>query len=115
MNKAVLSITVTFLVYGLFFSCLLCFMNRKSLVLEDFVRIPKRFFRSHFMSCEIESRIIISEYSKLREFVKHLNIPIREKEYLMYDIDRGEKKAVDTLGESIKNDVLKKIKDETKI
>lgn len=77
---------------------------------NDVFRIPKRFFIGFIMSNEECAKTKIKEYCKLRKFLETLDLPLKEKQSIMWDIERFEKDSVSSLSNTIMDSTLEKIK-----
>ena len=108
MKPFTLGLTSTALMFFFAFLVAQLMLYRNVLIAEDIYRIPKRFFTKVFMTEENLAVTQLREYSKLREFLNRMDIPLKEKQYIIWDIERAEKNAVQSLSDSLKNDLLKK-------
>lgn len=86
--------------------------ERKILVCDDIIRIPTRYIRKITMSEEERAKIKLKEYMKLKNFLDSLDIPIDEKRSFLWSIEHQEKKCIEKISENIKEETLKKLKQE---
>jgi len=101
-TPAIVMVTICFLIF-----------NWSVLSAKDIYRIPQRFIRKITMNDESNAEITIKEYAKLRKMVDSLNLPLRDKQSILWNIEYGEKSAVDKITyqtrDRILNDIRSKI------
>lgn len=93
-----------------FITAIYIFLHRKGFSKKDFIRIINRFIRKITMQSEKEAKIEIREWQKLKNFVKTLDLPLKDKEDIIWSIERNEKRATETISKNICEETLERIR-----
>lgn len=89
-----------------------CCMYRKGFNYRDSYRIFIRFFRRIFMSNHTECEKAIKEFQKIKNAVKLADLPLKEKEYLIWKVESQEEEVVKKFYQKMHEETLKKLREE---
>lgn len=109
--KIILSILTTPFLMCVMILTMQAGLYKNVICFSDVYRVPNRFIRKFTMNVEGRAEITIREYQKLRNFLETLDLPLKDKQSIMWDIERSEKDAVLPLSKSIQEETLKRMKE----
>jgi hypothetical protein len=110
--KIILSILTTPFLMCVMILTMQAGLYKNVICFSDVYRVPNRFIRKFTMNEEERAEITIKEYQKLRNLLEALDIPLRDKQSIVWGIERAEKDAVLPLSKSIQEETLKRIKEQ---
>lgn len=106
------SIVLMLLLFSFFVTICHLFCYRKGLMLNDLYKCPLRLIRNIIMNSRESAKYKLKQYMILRKCIENLDIPIRERDNLLFDLRRMESISLIDISDDFKKAILNQLKSE---